>query len=452
MATSKPTFRSRIKEFRNVPASQLKANKSNWRIHPQAQFDSLRTMLKEVGYVGAVIARELPDKTLQIIDGHLRTGISEMGGKDELVPTLIVDLTEKEAKKILATYDPISAMAEMDTKMLGNLLQEITLPAELLEKLWDKKELEELGIVTPPVPVVPEILIDRAEELQKKWKVCTGDIFILGNHAVICGDCREPETWERLLRVAKVEKVNGIFTSPPYAEQRKAQYGGVPVAEYVEWWEAVQANARENLAGDGSFFVNIKPHCENGERVLYVFDLVLAMRRRWGWRFVDELIYKSNGVPGLFKNRFRNVFEPVYQFALTKDIKWSPRPNEEKIGRRKGIGYSSTGSGIQNHFEYDGDALPTNCIECNSAGNETKDAFNAHSAMFPVALPNFFIRAYSDLGDVWLDPFCGSGTVLVAAENNQRRGLGIEKMEKYCAVILERMSLKFPNIPIEHIK
>ena len=67
-----------------------------------------------------------------------------------------------------------------------------------------------------------------------------------------------------------MEKVNGVFTSPPYAEQRKEQYGGVPTEQYVEWWEAVQSNVKANLAADGSFFVNIKPHRANGERSLYV--------------------------------------------------------------------------------------------------------------------------------------------------------------------------------------
>jgi len=62
----------------------------------------------------------------------------------------------------------------------------------------------------------------------------------------------------------------------------------------------------------------------------------------------------------------------------------------------------------------------------------------AHGATFPVALPDFFIRAYSDAGDVWVDPFCGSGTTIIAAHNNKRVGMGIEMLPKYCAVILQR--------------
>jgi len=102
----------------------------------------------------------------------------------------------------------------------------------------------------------------------------------------------------------------------PYAEQRKEQYGGIPADDYVEWW-GVQEHVRTRLADDGSFFVNIKPHCEDGERVLYVFDLVLAMKRQWGWRFVDELCWRDtrDGVPGGWNNRFKDGFEPIYQFT-----------------------------------------------------------------------------------------------------------------------------------------
>jgi len=78
---------------------------------------------------------------------------------------------------------------------------------------------------------------------------------------------------------------------------------------------------------------------------------------------------------------------------------------------------------------------PSNVIQVAASGSEAQ----GHAAAFPVALPAFFVKAYSDAGDVWLDPFLGSGTTIVAAHQNNRRGLGIEKLEKYVAVILERL-------------
>src|SRR5580692_9127906 len=103
-------IRDRVKELRRVPASQLKPNAKNWRRHPKEQADALRGLLAEVGFAGATLARELEDGSLMTIDGHLRA--ETMG--NELIPVLILDVTEAEANKLLATYDPISSMAEAD--------------------------------------------------------------------------------------------------------------------------------------------------------------------------------------------------------------------------------------------------------------------------------------------------------------------------------------------------
>jgi site-specific DNA-methyltransferase (adenine-specific) len=316
------------------------------------------------------------------------------------------------------------------------------LDAATLDGLWTADELSDLGQQWADEQKAaqedPGAQVDKAEELQAKWQVKPGDLWKLGAHRLICGDCREPATWERLLGGVKA---NGVFTSPPYAEQRKEQYGGTPAGEYVAWWEAVQANARANLAPDGSFFVNIKPHCEDGERVLYVFDLVLAMKRQWGWRFVDEFCWKRNSVPGGWENRFKNAFEPIYHFCVASKIKFRAstvsEPTEAAFSYSPDNPKSKTGF-FSNRGRPDlakpGMAYPDNVLEIGAETRETE----THAAPFPVALPDFFVRAYSDAGDVWVDPFCGSGTTIIAAHNNKRVGMGIEMLEKYCAVILQR--------------
>ena len=85
---------------------------------------------------------------------------------------------------------------------------------------------------------------------------------------------------------------------------------------------------------------------------------------------------------------------------------------------------------------FHGQAWPSNVVD--AKGSAGAEGFG-HFATFPAALPDFFIRAYSDPGDVWIDPFLGSGTSIVAAHNNGRRGLGIELLEKYVSVTLERL-------------
>ena len=112
-------IRDRIKELRRVKASELHPNPKNWRTHPKQQLDALRGVLDEVGFAGAELARELPDGSLQLIDGHAR---AEIAGDAE-IPVLILDVTESEADKILATFDPLGAMAGVDSEKLEELLR-----------------------------------------------------------------------------------------------------------------------------------------------------------------------------------------------------------------------------------------------------------------------------------------------------------------------------------------
>src|SRR5882672_10013572 len=100
------TIRDRIKELRRVPAAQLTANPKNWRTHPQEQQNALLGVLAEVGYADALIAREDESGDLILIDGHLRANTTP----DAVVPVLILDVSEAESDKILATLDPLSAM------------------------------------------------------------------------------------------------------------------------------------------------------------------------------------------------------------------------------------------------------------------------------------------------------------------------------------------------------
>ncbi len=113
--------RDRIRELRRVPARQLRLNPRNWRTHPQCQQEALRALLVEVGYAEALLARELPDGTLELIDGHLRAETTP----DLQVPVLIVDVTEAEADKLLATLDPLAAQAGVDERLLAELLERV---------------------------------------------------------------------------------------------------------------------------------------------------------------------------------------------------------------------------------------------------------------------------------------------------------------------------------------
>lgn len=386
------------------------------------------------------------DPDNNILNGHQRLSVlAGQHGMDYEVDVRVASrpLTEKERERLTiflhhsaAGEWDLAALAEWDTN-------------DLLS--WDF-DLSAFDVDVAPEPDEgkdTEPLTDKAEELREKWQTAEGQIWQIDKHFVICGDCRNPDDWKRLLQAAGVDKVNGVFTSPPYAEQRKDQYGGTPTDQYVEWWDLVQSNVKANLAQDGSFFVNIKAHCEDGQRVLYCMDLVCAMVRRWEWHYNDELSWIHGGIPGAVVTKFKNQFEPIYQFCKNFDMKMRPnnvRHFSDKVPQGGGgVMSAQQGTGMAgDDFDVSsGLAYPGNVLSVGKA-NET----HGHAAAFPVALPDFFIRAYSDAKDVWLDPFLGSGTTIVAAHNNNRIGLGIERLPKYLGVILERLQTHTGQEPV----
>ena len=299
-------------------------------------------------------------------------------------------------------------------------------------------EVDELlaGFVEPEIADDPGAQVDRAAELNQTWQVQRGDLWQIGDHRLLCGDSTNAEDVGRLCDIS----IQGVFTSPPYAMQRKDQYGGIPADEYVEWWEGVQAPIRDVLTEDGSFFVNIKPHCEDGQRVLYVMDLALAMCRHFDWKFIDEFCWLRNGLPGGWTNRFKNNFEPVYQFAQSIDIRMYPKNvTDWRPQNTHHWGLSGNGSGLSSSVPEGGFGVrPSNVITIETG--EVNTGTQAHPATFPTGLPSFFIKAYSAEGDAWYDPFGGSGTTMVACQQLGRQCRMMEISENYCAVILERMA------------
>lgn len=114
-------IRDRVKEFRRVRAGSLRPNPRNWRTHPSRQQDALRGVLAEVGFASAIVARELEDGSLEIIDGHLRAETVP----DAEVPVVVLDVDEREAAYLLATMDPLAALAEANAEALDLLLGDV---------------------------------------------------------------------------------------------------------------------------------------------------------------------------------------------------------------------------------------------------------------------------------------------------------------------------------------
>jgi hypothetical protein len=123
-------IKDRIVEFKRVKASELIPNPKNWRTHPKEQQDALRGVLADIGIAGVLVARQTPDG-LMLIDGHLRTDTAP----ETLWPVVVLDLNDEEADKLLAVYDPLSAMAGVDTGLLDELLAGVSSSNDALNQL-----------------------------------------------------------------------------------------------------------------------------------------------------------------------------------------------------------------------------------------------------------------------------------------------------------------------------
>lgn len=134
--------RDRIKELRRVKANRLRPHPKNWRTHPDHQRDALRGILAEIGYAGALLARQRPDGSLELIDGHLRAETTP----DAEVPVLILDLTDEETDKLLALHDPLAGLAEANRDVLAELLAGVETENDAVRGVIDNL------LATPPWP------------------------------------------------------------------------------------------------------------------------------------------------------------------------------------------------------------------------------------------------------------------------------------------------------------
>jgi site-specific DNA-methyltransferase (adenine-specific)/site-specific DNA-methyltransferase (cytosine-N4-specific) len=255
----------------------------------------------------------------------------------------------------------------------------------------------------------------------------TSDIFL--------GDSTE------MLKNLPDNSVDLIVTSPPYADQRKTTYGGIHPDKYVDWFLPISKQLLRVLKPTGTFILNIKEKVVDGERSIYVMELIIAMRKQ-GWLWTEEFIWhKKNSYPGKWPNRFRDSWERLIQF--NKDRKFSMYQEEvmvpmgdwaksrlknlsntDKIRDNSKVG-SGFGKNISNWVARE-KAYPTNVLHlATECGNKS------HSAAFPEELPEWFIKLFTKENDTVLDPFMGSGTTLIVANRMKRNTIGIEIVPEY---------------------
>lgn len=420
-----------------IPLDKLQPYHRNPR---RGNIPAIAESLQHLGQYRPIVVNEgtQTGRQLEILAGNH----TYFAARDELgwdsIDIVLVDVDEHTAAKIVAVDNRSSDLATNDDEVLAGLLSDLP---DLAGTGYSDDDLDALlaDLTGPHRTISGE---DAPPEPPSQPVTKPGDMWLVGSHRVICGDSRNAGDVARLLDGARI---NIAFTSPPYASQRtydeSSGFKPIPPDDYVDWFEDVQANVRAHLAEDGSWFINIKEHCEDGQRHLYVKDLTIAHVRRWGWRFVDELCWvdSRNGFPGMWPNRFKDAWEPVFHLSANGAIKFHPLTNGTKSDdvltydpdSHMHMGEHGYRVDAERTFK-EGIARPSNVIHVPAGGD------GSHSAAFPVALPAWFIRAYSDPGDVVFDPFMGSGSTLIAAHQEGRVAYGVEISPAYCDVICTR--------------
>lgn len=266
------------------------------------------------------------------------------------------------------------------------------------------------------------------------------------------GDSRE------VLKTFPDNYFNLIVTSPPYADARKKHYDSISTEEFPAFFKTFHEQFWRVLADDGSLVINIKDKVVKGVRNRYVWKTIMLFEDL-GWKCIDDYLWvKPNAMPGYWPTRLRDEWE--YCFHLTKNLKfkmyqdavkkpigdWAPKRLEKLNGK------SATRHNSENDSGFGRDltkwvnknlVLPGNTVSVPLVGKNM-----GHPAVFPVGLPDFFIKLFTKENDNVLDPFGGSGSTGIAAMELNRNVVLIDNNKSYIDVMKDRLGKYHPTFPL----
>lgn len=424
----------------------------NPRTHSDAQVAKIAASIVEYGWTNPVLV----DGANGVIAGHGRLAAARKLGLDEVPVIELGHLTPAQKRAYVISDNRLALDAGWDEELLALEFAELSEAGyDLALTGFDDAEIQGLladddgegegakGNGEPDaaddVPEAPAVPVSRA-----------GDVWALGQHRLICGDASDADVVASLMQG---ERARLCFTSPPYGNQRDYTSGGIGD------WDGLMRGVFANLpmTDDGQVLVNLGLIHRDNEFIPY-WDAWLGWMRTQDWRRFAWYVWDQGpGMPGDWSGRFAPSFEFVFHFNRS-----SRKPN--KIVPCKHAGQES-------HLRADGSSTAMRSKEgevggWTHAGQPTQDSRIPdsvirvmrhkgkigkdidHPAVFPVALPEFVVQAFTDRGDLVFEPFGGSGTTMLAAERTGRVCRSVEIAPEYVDVTVRRFQQNHPSVPV----
>lgn len=440
------------------PIGELLPYARNARTHSEAQVAQIAASIAEFGFVNPILVGA--DNTL--IAGHGRLLAARKLGL-ETVPVLVLEhLSETQRRALIIADNKLAENAGWDDELLALELAELQDSdfdldllglddaeiSEMLSGLDDDSEEQGEGSSSTDASDPPE---EADADLQPQGPVITrlGDLWQLGEHRLICGSSSDPATVAALM---DGEQAKLLFTSPPYANQRHYTTGGID--DWDTLMQGVFGAASPAMAEDGQVLVNLGLVHREGEWRPYWDDWIKWMRaQRWrpfGWYVWDQGVT----VPGDWAGRLAPRHEFIFHFN-----RQARKPNKliacKTAGQKHHLRADGSGDGLRNadgrnpawtHFDRatQDRRIPDSVITVMRQRGSIGEGID-HPAVFPIGLPRFVMEAFTDPGEQVLEPFSGSGTSILAAEQCGRQARAIEVAPEYVDVALKRWQQHHPE-------
>ena len=411
-----------------VLIEELTADPANVRKHNAKNLKAIEASLRRFGQQKPIVVDG---------DGIVRAGNGTLAAAQQLgwkqIDVVRTQLKGAEATAYAIADNRTAELAEWDEEALAQQLAAIQIEDEELAESsgFDVGEIEKMALAEKEV-VEDEVPEPPADPITKP-----GDLWLLGDHRLLCGDSTKAEDVGRLMAGAKADL---CFTSPPYGQQREYTKEG---KEKCQDWDGLMRGVFANLpmAEAGQVLVNLGMIHRDGEWLPY-WDGWIAWMREQGWRRFGWYVWDQGfGLPGDWQGRFAPSHEWVFHFnreALKPDK--TQKKQEDSVGVKHGKGMRRKDGKVQASLSspeacLSPNKIPDSVVRVNR--NSEMDAFARanHPATFPTSLPAFFQKAWPGTS---YEPFCGSGTTLIAAEQLGRKCYGMEISPAYCDVIVKR--------------